>query len=257
MADIHPTAIVAPSAELDADIAIGPYCVVGPRVRIGRGSRLISHVVVDGWTTVGEQCTFYPFASVGLQTQDLKYKGGRPGVRIGDRVTLRESVTVNAATFDGDLTTLGDDGHIMAYAHIAHDCHVGNKVIMANAATLAGHVIVEDQCIIGGLTGVHQFVKLGRLSIIGGCSKVVKDVPPFMMADGNPLAVHTINKVGLERAGISEATQKALRDAFKILYRRNLTAEQALAEMAASLPPSPELDHFTAFVRASERGVTR
>jgi len=254
---VHSTAVVDPSAVIPDDVEIGPYCVIGPQVRIGTGTRLISHVVIDGNTTIGSGCTLFPFASIGQQTQDLKFKGGNPGVKIGDNVTIRESVTVNAATNDGDYTTIGNHCHIMAYAHVAHDCHVGNRVIMANVATLAGHVIVEDQCIIGGLTAVHQFVKLGRLSIMGGCSKVVKDVPPFMTADGNPLSIHTINKIGLERAGIGEPVQKSLRDAYKIIYRKNLTAEKAVQEMTDTLPSSQELDHLIKFVRDSERGITR
>jgi UDP-N-acetylglucosamine acyltransferase len=257
MADIHATAVVSPGATIAPDVSIGPYCVVGPEVTLGAGTRLISHVVIDGYTTLGAGCTVFPFASIGLQTQDLKFKGGRPGVRIGDHVTIRESVTVHAATYDGDFTTVGHHCHIMAYVHIAHDCHVGNKVIMANAATLAGHVIVEDQCIIGGVSGVHQFVRLGRLSIIGGCSKVVKDVPPFMMTDGNPLRVHTINKLGLERAGLSEETQQVLRRAYKIIYRQNLSAEAAIQAMRDHLPASPELEYLISFVGASERGITR
>lgn len=256
MRDIHPTAVIASTAELAADVAVGPYCVVGPNVRIGPGTRLMSHVVIEGFTALGEHCTIFPFASLGQQTQDLKFKGGTPGVKIGDHVTIRESVTVNAATYDGDFTTIGNHCHIMAYAHIAHDCHVGNRVIMANNATLAGHVIVEDQSIIGGLTAIHQFVRIGRLSITGGCSKVVKDIPPFMMADGNPLHVHTVNKIGMERAGISSEIQSSLRQAFKILYRQNLTVEKALEEMS-KLNPSVELEHLMAFVRSSERGITR
>ena len=254
---VHPTAVVDPSALISDDVSIGPYCVIGPQVRIGKGTRLISHVVADGNLTIGEYCTLFPFASVGLQTQDLKFKGGNPGVKIGDHVTIRESVTVHAATYDGDFTTVGSHCHIMAYAHIAHDCHVGNRVIMANCATLAGHVIVEDQSIIGGLSAVHQFVKLGRLSIIGGCSKVVKDVPPFMMADGNPLSVHTTNKLGLERSGISVDVQKNLLDAYKIIYRKNLTTIKAIQAMKETLPPSSELDHLIAFISDSERGITR
>jgi len=257
MSEIHPTAVVSPDATIGEDVTIGPYCVVGGRVTLGRGTRLISHVVVDGFTSMGDECTVYPFASIGLKTQDLKFKGGTPGVKIGNHVTIREYVTVNAATYDGDFTTLGNHGHIMAYVHIAHDCHVGNRVIMANAATLAGHVIVEDQCIIGGLCGIHQFVKLGRLSIIGGCSKVVKDVPPFMMADGNPLGIHMINKVGLERAGLNDETLNNLKDAYKIIFRQNLTAERALKIIEDTLPSSPELAHLIDFIRSSERGITR
>jgi UDP-N-acetylglucosamine acyltransferase len=257
MTQVHSTAVVDAAAAIAEDVVIGPYCVVGPQVRIGRGTRLIRHAVVDGNTTIGEQCTIFPFASIGLQTQDLKFKGGNPGVKIGNHTTVRESATIHAATFDGDFTTVGDHCHIMAYAHIAHDCHVANRVIMANVATLAGHVIVEDQCIIGGLTAVHQFVKLGRLSIMGGCSKVIKDVPPFMTADGNPLSIHTINKVGLERAGISESVQINLREAYKIIYRKNLTIGQAVQLMKDSLPSSEELDHLASFISASERGITR
>lgn len=256
MADVHPTAVVHASACLAEDVSVGPYCAVGPGVTLGTGTRLISHVVVDGFTSLGEMCLVYPFASIGQQTQDLKFKGGRPGVSIGSHTTIRESVTINAATNDGDYTTVGDHCLIMACAHVAHDCHVGNRVVMANAATLAGHVMVEDQCIIGGLTGVHQFVRMGRLSIIGGCSKVVKDVPPFMMADGNPLGVHAINKVGMVRAGIKEDLIAVMRDAFRILYRNNLAASQAVAELR-KLDAGPEVEHLAQFVELSERGITR
>jgi UDP-N-acetylglucosamine acyltransferase len=253
---IHPTAVIESGAVIGEEAVIGPYCVVGRQVTIGNGTRLMNHVVVNGLTSIGEQCTIFPFASLGQQTQDLKFKGGTPGVKIGNHVTIRESVTINAATYDGDFTTVGDHGHIMAYAHIAHDCHVGNHVIMANNATLAGHVIVEDQSILGGLTAVHQFVRIGRLSITGGCSKVVKDIPPFMMADGNPLGVHTINKVGLERAGVGEPTQRVLKEAFKIIYRKNLTVSAAL-DALDQLEASPELEQLKAFIRGSGRGITR
>jgi UDP-N-acetylglucosamine acyltransferase len=256
MSVIHPTAVIDPAASLGEDLEIGPYCVVGPRVTLGRGTRLISHVVVDGLTTLGEQCTVFPFASLGQQTQDLKFKGGTPGVKIGNQVTIRESVTVNAATYDGDFTTIGHQCHIMAYAHIAHDCHVGDRVIMANNATLAGHVIVEAQSILGGLTAVHQFVRIGKLSITGGCSKVVKDIPPFMMADGNPLGVHTINKIGLERAGFGAEVIDTLKKAYKLLYRSDLTTARAIEEMS-KLPGCPQLEQLCQFVQTSERGITR
>ncbi len=256
MPTIHPTAIVDPAAQLSDDVDVGPYCIIGPKVSIGPGTRLISHVVVAGFTSLGAGCTVFPFASLGAQTQDLKFKGGVPGVRIGDHTTIRESVTVNAATYDGDFTTVGSHCLIMAYAHIAHDCHVADWVIMANAATLAGHVLVEERAIIGGLSAVHQFVRIGALSITGGCSKAVKDVPPFMMADGNPLAIHGVNKVGIERAGVDSDAQRALRESYKILYRRNLTTSQALEAME-SLTDCPELQKLKAFVQTSERGITR
>jgi len=256
MPHIHPTAIVDPGAMIADDAYIGPYCTVSARAEIGSGTRLISHVIVDGLTKIGHDCTIFPFASIGMQTQDLKFKGGTPGVRVGHHTTVRESATIHAATYDGDFTTVGDHCHIMAYAHVAHDCHVGNRVIMANAATLAGHVIVEDQAVIGGLSGVHQFVRVGRLSITGGCSKVVKDVPPFMMADGNPLAVHTVNKIGMERAGISESTRNDMREAFKIIYRNNLLAAQAI-EALRGLSETPEMKQLISFLESSTRGITR
>ena len=255
MARIHPTAIVDPGAELGENTDIGPYCVIGPHVKIGAGARLMAHVFMDGWTTLGAGCTVFPFASLGTQTQDLKYKGGASRVEIGESTTIREYVTVNTATADGDVTQVGSRCHIMAYAHIAHDCRVGDEVIMANCATLAGHILIEDQVIIGGLCGVHQFVRIGRLSIVGGCSKVTQDVPPFMMADGHPLAIHGINSVGLKRHGVSEAAQRHLKNAYRILYREGLSTSQALERLEAEPEKSPETAELLHFIRHSNRGI--
>ncbi len=257
MAQIDSRAVVDPAARLAEDVVVGPFCVIGPEVEIGAGTVLKSHVNVDGRTKIGARCTVWPFASIGTQTQDLKYRGGSPGVSIGDDTTLREYVTVNAATDDGDDTIVGNKCHIMAYCHVAHDCVLGDEVIMANAATLAGHVIVENQAIIGGLVGVHQFVRVGRLSITGGCAKIVQDVPPFMTADGNPLAIRGINKIGLERRGISPETIRALKEAYRLLYRRKLGVKDMVEEMRASLPDAPEINHLETFLTSSERGVTR
>ena len=254
---IHATAVVAPGAQLGAEVEIGPYCVIGEHVQLGAGTKVHPHVVLAGHTHIGAGCEIYPFASIGQQTQDLKFRGGAPGVVIGERTTLREYVTVNAATNDGDMTRVGHGCHIMAYAHVAHDCVVGNEVIMANAATLAGHVILEDQVIIGGLSGVHQFVRIGRLAITGGCSKATQDIPPFMTADGNPLSVHGLNTIGMQRRGVSEPAAAALKKAYRILYRENLTAKLALAKIEADVDQLPEVAHLVAFVRASERGITR
>jgi UDP-N-acetylglucosamine acyltransferase len=254
---IHPTAIVASGAQLGDGVEIGPYCVIGEHVKLGAGTKLHPHVVVAGHTTLGAQCEVFPFASLGQKTQDLKFRGGTPGVVIGDRTTLREYVTVNAATNDGDRTRVGNGGLIMAYAHIAHDCIIGNEVILANAATLAGHVILEDQVILGGMCGVHQFVRIGRLTITGGCTKVTQDIPPFMMADGNPMSVHGLNSIGLQRRGAGEQTVAALKKAYKMLYRENLTAKAALAKIEAEVEQLPEIAHLVAFVRASERGIAR
>lgn len=257
MAGIHPSAIVAAGAEIGAEVEIGPFCTVGPHVVLGAGTRLISHAVVDGWTWLGEGCTVFPFASVGLQTQDLKFKGGAPRTEIGAHTTIREAVTIHAATFDGDATRVGSHCHIMAYAHIAHDCVVGDRVIMANAATLAGHVIVEDRAILGGLAAVHQFVRVGRLSITGGCTKVTQDVPPYMMADGNPVKVPTINSVGLKRAEVSEASQRALKLAHRFLYRQDLLTGKAVEAIERELEQTPEIRHLLEFIRASERGIIK
>jgi len=257
MPNIHALAVVDPAARLADDVVVGPFCVVGPEVEIGAGTVLKSHVNVAGRTSIGGACTIWPFASVGTQTQDLKYSGGSPGVRIGEGTSLREYVTVNAATADGVDTVVGKKCHIMAYSHVAHDCVVGDEVIMANAATLAGHVVVEDQAIIGGLVGVHQFVRIGRLSITGGCAKIVQDVPPFMTADGNPLAIRGINKIGLERRGASPETVRALKEVYRMIYRRRLGVKDAIEEMKASLPDLPELAHMEAFLLNSERGITR
>jgi UDP-N-acetylglucosamine acyltransferase len=190
-------------------------------------------------------------------TQDLKYKGGAPRVEIGERTTIREYVTVNAATNDGDVTRVGSGCHIMAYVHVAHDCIVGNEVIMANCATLAGHVQIEDQAIIGGLCGIHQFVRVGRLAITGGCSKLTQDLPPFMMADGNPLEVRTINSVGLKRRGVPETTEGLIKKAHRILYREGLSTRQALEKLEREIELVPEIQHLINFIKSSERGIVK
>lgn len=254
---IHPSAIVDASANLGDGVEIGPYCVVGADVSLGEGTRLLSHVVVSGFTTIGRECEIHPFASVGGKTQDLKYKGGRPGLTIGDKTVIRESVTLNCATNDGGFTRLGSGCLIMAYSHLGHDCQVGDGVIIANCGTLAGHVVIHDHAIVGGVTGVHQFCTIGKMSIIGGCSKVVKDIPPFMMADGNPLEVHGINKIGLARKGISEESQKALKEAYRIIYRENLLTAKALEKIRSELDQTPEVVELVGFVEKSERGITR
>ena len=254
---IHSTAIVSPDAELGADCEIGPYCVIGPGVVLGDGCRLHAHVVLEGPTTLGRGNEIFPFASIGQKTQDLKWKGGVTRLRIGDHNTFREHVTIHRATSDGDTTVVGSHNHILAYAHIAHDVRLGDHVVMSNVATLAGHVIVEDHAVVGGLAAVHQFCRIGRMAIIGGCSKVVQDVPPFMLADGNPAVTRTVNKVGMERAGVSEEAQAALRQAHKLLFREAFTVTKALERIERDLPPLPEVQHLVAFVRASERGLCR
>ena len=252
---IHPTAIIHPEAHLGAGCQIGPYCIIGPHVELGDGCRLHSHVVVDGHTRLGAENEIFPFASIGLKTQDLKWKGGLTRTAIGNGNTFREYVTVHSATGDGEVTRVGSHNHILAYCHLAHNVHLGDHVIMSNVATLAGHVTVEDYAVIGGLVAIHQFCRVGRMAIIGGCSKVVQDVPPFMLADGNPAETKTINKVGLDRNGIPDQTQAALKQAYKILFREGLTVSNALLRIEKDVPPLPEVLHLVQFARSSERGL--
>jgi len=254
---IHPTAIIHPGAQHGANCEIGPYCVIGRHVTLGDGCRLLSHVVIDGQTTLGRENEIFPFSSIGLKTQDLKWKGGTPRTEIGDHNTFREYVTIHSATSDGETTIVGSHNHILAYCHIAHNCTLGNHIIMSNVGTLAGHVTVEDHAIVGGLAAVHQFCRIGKSAIIGGCSKVVQDVPRFMMADGNPAQIRTINKVGLERNNMSEEAQAALKNAYKILFREGLTISNALTRIEAELSPLPEIKQLVEFTRASERGISK
>ena len=254
---IHSTAVIHPKAVLGDACEVGPYCVIGEHVILGDGCKLHSHVVIDGHTKLGKENEIFPFASIGLKTQDLKWKGGLTRTEIGDHNTFREYVSIHSATGDGEVTTVGSHNHILAYCHIAHNVTLGNHIIMSNVATLAGHVTVEDHAVIGGLAAVHQFCRVGKLSMIGGCSKVVQDVPPFMIADGNPTETRTINKIGLERNGVSDEAQIALRQAYKILFREGLTMSNALARIETEVPPLPEIKYLVNFVKSSERGISK
>jgi UDP-N-acetylglucosamine acyltransferase len=254
---IHPTAVIHPHARISEGCEIGPFCVIGEHVELGPGCRLHAHVVLDGHTRLGRENEIFPFASIGLKTQDLKWKGGITRLEIGDQNTFRECVTVNTATGDGEATVIGSHNHILAYSHVAHNVRLGSFIIMSNVATLAGHVTVEDYAVIGGLAAIHQFCRIGKMSMIGGCSKVVQDIPPFMIGDGNPAETRTVNKVGLERNGVSEEAQAALRQAYKILFREGLTNSNALARIEQELPPLPEVQHLAQFVRTSERGISK
>jgi len=254
---IHPTAVISPGAEIGADCEIGPYCVIGKNVRLGDRCRLHSHVVIDGNTRIGERNEIFPFVSLGLQTQDLKWRGGVTRTEIGDDNTLREYVTIHSATGDGEATVVGSHNHILAYCHIAHNVILGKHIVMSNVATLAGHVVVEDYAVIGGLAAVHQFCRIGKMSLIGGCSKVVQDVAPFVIVDGNPGEARAVNKVGLERNGVSEEAQSALRQAYKILFREGLSISNALSRIESEVPQIAEVQHLVQFVRTSERGISK
>jgi UDP-N-acetylglucosamine acyltransferase len=254
---IHPTAIVEKGAEIADDAVIGPYCVIGPEVNIGKGCELLSHVVVSGKTTLGEYNRVSPFAVIGGRTQDLKFKGGSPGVQIGDHNTIREYVTINAATQDGDYTRVGNHGLLMAYSHVAHCCQIGNEVIIANAVQIAGHVTIEDQATIEGMVGIVQFLRVGRMAFIGGYSKIVKDVPPFMIATGDPIEVRGFNRIGMERKGCSEAGRKSIKEAYRILYRTKEPIKDALDRIEREVDRTDEVEQLLAFSRTSEKGIIR
>lgn len=254
---IHPTAIVDPAATIHETAEIGPYCVVGPGVEVGAGARLLGHVWLDGHTSLGAECTVYPHASLGTRTQDLKFSGGSSRVEIGERTVIREFVTVNAATADGGITRVGAECLLMASSHVAHDCRIGNRVIIANCGTLGGHVEVEDHAIIGGLSGVHQFVRIGTLSIVGGCSKVTQDIPPYMMADGHPVEVRGLNRVGLDRQGVPPESQRHLKRAYRILFRKGLATSSALEQLRNQVELTPHVAEVIRFVESSTRGIAR
>lgn len=253
---IHSTAVIHPDARIGADCEIGPYCVVGPHVELGDRCKLHSHVVIDGHIRLGHDNQIFPFASLGLRSQDLKWKGGVTWVEIGNHNTIREGVTVHSATDETAATRIGSHNNLLAYTHIAHDCQLGDYIIMSNFAGLAGHAVVEDHAVLGGYVAVHQFCRVGKLAMIGGCSKIRQDMPPFMLADGSPARIRTINKIGLERHGVSEVTQSALRHAYKILFRDGLTTSNALEKARQEVPSSPEVEHLLGFVATSERGIT-
>lgn len=253
---IHPTAIVHPKASLGDDCEIGPYCIIGENVRFGKRCKLHSHVVIDGHARLGNENEIYPFTTVGLKTQDLKWRGGVTRTEIGDYNIIRETVTIHSATGDGEATVIGSHNAILAGSHIGHNVMMGDYIIVSMAA-LAGHVVVEDHAVVGGMCAVHQFCRVGRMSFIGGCAKVVQDVPPYMVVDGNPAETRTINKVGLERNGVSEEAQTALRQAYKILFREGLTTPNALAKIESELPALPEIQLLVNFVRGSERGISK
>jgi UDP-N-acetylglucosamine acyltransferase len=254
---IHPTAIVDPRAVVGEGCEIGPYCVVGPGVEIGGRCWLQHHVSLAGPSKFGEANRFYAFASIGQQTQDLKYAGEPTFLEVGDGNCFREFVTVNRGTAPGAYTRIGSRGNFLAYSHVAHDCTVGDGVIFSNNGTIAGHVTVGDHAVIGGLTAVHQFCRIGAHAITGGCSKIVQDVPPYMIADGNPAEVRSFNKIGLQRHGFSEEAMKAIKEAYRIIYRSKLNLQQAIEELRAELPPLAEIQQMLEFISNSPRGIIK
>ncbi len=252
---IHPTAIIDPTAEIAGDAEVGPYTVIGPNVKIGPGTEIGPHVFIYKNTTVGRDCRIWNGAALGADSQDLKYTGQPTFLEIADRTTIREFATMNRATTEGCATHVGSDCLIMAYSHVAHDCTVGDNVILSNSVNMAGHVTIGDYAIISGLTCIHQFVHVGMHSFIGGGSRVPKDVPPYVMAVGNPIMLNGLNTVGLQRRGFSEEVRLELKRAYKIFFRSQYNISQALEIARAELKQLPEIKIFNDFIARSERGV--
>ncbi|HEU0251581.1 MAG TPA: acyl-ACP--UDP-N-acetylglucosamine O-acyltransferase [Pyrinomonadaceae bacterium] len=255
---IHPTAVVSAGARIGDECFVGPYCIIGDEVELGNGVRLDSHCVVDGRTTIGAGTHVFPFVSIGLASQDLKYKGEPSETRIGERNQIREFVTIHRGTAGGGLLTkIGDDCLIMAQAHVAHDCLIGDGVIMANAATLAGHVVIEDRANIGAYSGVHQFCRVGKEAYVGGYSVVVKDALPFALTVGNHAKCYGLNITGMKRRGYSRAAIDSLHHAFHLLLSAKLNTTQAVERIKEEIADSPEVSDLLRFIEASERGVTK
>lgn len=258
MTTIHPTAVVAPQAQLGEDVSVGPYAVVGPEVVLGDRCEIQAHAVVDGATTLGPDCQVFPFAHLGGKTQDLKFKeGNKTYVKVGARSVLRECVTINCGTKDGESTVLGDDCLIMAYCHLAHGCVFGNHVIVSNASQFAGEVTVGDWAVISGLVGVHQFVRIGCHAMVGGGTLLKQDVPPYFITDGHPAATYGVNHVGLTRRGFSKESIDALRSAYKLLCHAGLNVSDAIVRIRAEVPATPEVATLLEFFETSKRGVVR
>lgn len=253
---IHPTAVVDSAAELGVDVDIGPLCYVGPGVRLGDRTRLHHHASVEGNTWLGEACEIFPYACIGGKTQDLKFKGGNPGVRIGARNVFREYYTVHAATAADGFTTIGDDNTFLAYGHVAHDCVVGSRVVSSHGVGLAGHVTLDDDVVLGANCGVHQFCRVGAYAMISGYAKVVQDVAPFFIADGQPAVIRAINKIGLERKGFDAVRIERVKAIYRIMFRDGLNRSQALEKLAAhEQAGTPEFVRMLDFARTSERGL--
>jgi len=259
MSYIHPTAVISEKASIADGVKIGPYCVVGDHVEIGEGSELKSHVVIDGYTKIGKNNLFYPFSAIGQLTQDLKYDGEPTSLVIGDGNTFRENCTIHRSTSKEVPTQIGNHNLFLCYTHVAHDCVVGSHIIMSNNGTLAGHVIVEDYSILSGFAAVHQFCKIGKHSIIGGCSKVVQDVPPFTIVDGNPGESRGINQIGLQRRAVEDSVIRELKNAYKktLFHKKGNLGDLVTAFEEKNPEACEEVKDLITFIKTSERGIAR
>lgn len=254
---IHPTAVIAEGAKIGRNVEIGPYSVIGENVEVGEGTKIYANVTIEGWTTIGKDCEIFPTAVIGCEPQDLKFKGEKSYVAVGDRVKIRECVTIHRGTGEEGITRVGNDVLLMACTHVAHDCQIGNNVILANYVGVAGHVVIEDRAIVGGMTGIHQFCKIGRNAMIGGMSRIVQDIPPFVIVGGNPSVVAGLNSIGLARAGIAPACRAEIKKAFKILYHSNLSLDKAIETMEQELNKTQEIEYMLTFLKKVERGICR
>ncbi len=255
---IHPTAIIDPRAQIDTSVEVGPYTIIKNNVQIGKGTVIGSHVSIDPFVTIGEDCKIFQYASVGATPQDLKYKGEETYLKIGRATVIREFATINRGTEGGGgITEVGEENFLMAYTHVAHDCKTGKRVILANNATLAGHVIIGDYATVGGLVAIHQFVRIGDYAYIGGKSAVVKDVPPYVIAAGDRASLRGLNSVGMQRSGITAEAVSSLKKAYRIVFRIGLTLNEAVERLKAEVNPLPEVVNFIKFIQSSSRGITR
>ncbi len=255
---IHPTAIIDSKADIDSNVDVGPHSIIGANVQIGSGTVIGPHVVIQPHVEIGPDCHIFQFASIGAVPQALKFQGEETYVKIGRGTVIREFVTVNRGTgFGGEITEVGEENLLMAYVHIAHDCKTGRKVILANNATLAGHIVIEDFVTVGGLVAIHQFVRIGNYAYIGGKSAVVKDIPPYVIAAGDRAKLHGLNNVGLKRHGFSQETLSSLKKAYRIIFRIGLTLNEAIERVKAEVEQVPEVNDLIRFIKSSERGITR
>ncbi|HEY5257008.1 MAG TPA: acyl-ACP--UDP-N-acetylglucosamine O-acyltransferase [Candidatus Baltobacteraceae bacterium] len=253
----HPTAIVHPRARIARGVEIGPFCIVGEHVTIGTGTVLQANVVVNGWTQIGEDCQIFPFATVGATSQDRKYVGEAAFTKIGNRTVLREYVSVQRATGEGETTVVGDDCLLLAYVHVAHNCTIANHVTMSNLAQLAGHCTIGDHATVGGMAGMHQFVRVGRYAMVGGATKITKDIPPFLLVEGGRDGPSGLNAVGLRRAEFSVEERAEIKRFYRLMYSSKLNTSQALEQMRATVTTAPGRD-MIAFVEApSHRGIIK
>jgi len=255
---IHKTAIIDTKADIDSGAEIGPYCIIKKGVRIGKNVKLMANVIIEGRTEIGDNCTFYPFSSIGFPPQDLKYKGEDTRLIIGKNNIVREYITIHRASVGGDETTvIGNNNFLMAYVHIAHDCKIGSHIIMANAAMLAGHVVIEDFSVIGGIVAVHQFTRIGKYAMVGGFSGIAQDVPPYMVASGARAKLFGLNAIGLKRHGFSEQTINEIKKTYKILFREKRTLKDAIRKVREDFGASPEIQHLIEFIEKNKRGICR